>query len=195
MPSGDYVHNALTASWRMMWGRREATRMHDLSADGFWTSFFAIVVALPPLVVGWVAVADDLAGFPGGFGSRLGVVVRLAIVDIGTWLFPLALLAVVSPYAGIQKRFVHYVVSANWGTAITAWIMLPPSLLRLVYGEPGEGVVFISILLFVFTLVLIWRLTDAAYERGPAVASAVFAGMLVASLFTLFSLQRILGLT
>ena len=194
MPSGDYVQNALTASWRMMWGRREAIRMHDLSADGFWTSFFAIVVALPPLVVGWVAVADDLAGFPGDFGSRVGVVIRLAFVDIGTWLFPLALLAAVSPYAGIQKRFVHYVVSANWGTAITAWIMLPPALLRLVFGEPGEGIVLLSILLFVFTLVLVWRLTDAAYERGPAVASAVFGGMLVASLFTLFSLQRIFGL-
>jgi len=195
MPTGDYVHNALTASWRMMWGRREANRMHDLTADGFWISFFAIVIALPPLVVGWVAVSDDLAGFPGGFGSRLGVVVRLAIVDIGTWLFPLALLAVVSPYAGIQKRFVHYVVAANWGTAITAWIMLPPSLVRLIQGEPGELVVLVSIVLFIFTLVLIWRLTDAAYERGPAVASAVFAGMLVASLFTLFSLQRIFGLT
>jgi hypothetical protein len=195
MPTGDYVQNALTASWRMMWGRRDAIRMHDLSADGFWTSFFAILVALPPLVVGWVAIADQLAAFPDSVGSRMSVVFRLAIVDLGSWILPLALLAAVSPYAGISKRFVHYVVSANWGSAIAAWIMLPPSLVRLVFGQIGEAVVFLSVLLFGFTLVLSWRLTDAAYDRGPAVASAVFAGILVASLMTLFALQRLFGLT
>ena len=33
--------------------------------------------------------------------------IQAAFVDIGTWLFPLALLAAVSPYAGIQNRFVQ----------------------------------------------------------------------------------------
>jgi len=195
MPSSDYVQNALTASWRMMWGRRDAIRMHDLSADGFWTSFFAIVVALPPLVVGWVAIAEQLAAFPESISSRMSVVLRLAIVDIGAWVLPLALLGAVSPYAGIGKRYVHYVVAANWGSAITAWIMLPPSLVRLVFGQVGEAVILLSILLFGFTMVLSWRLTDAAYDRGPMVASAVFAGILVASLVSLFALQRLFGIS
>jgi hypothetical protein len=49
-----------------------------------------------------------------------------------------ALLAAVSPYAGIQKRFVHYVVSANWGGAIFVWIMLPPALVRLFVGRSAR---------------------------------------------------------
>jgi hypothetical protein len=194
MPSGDYVQNALTASWRMMWGRHDAVRMHDITADGFWTSFFAIVIALPPLVVGWVAITDQLTHFPPSFGNRLFTVIRLAIVDIAAWVVPIAMLAVVSPYAGIEKRFVHYVVAANWGNAITVWIMLPPALIRLFTGEVSDMVTLLSVALFVFTLVLVWRLTNAAYDRGPGVASAVFAGMLTASLVTLFTLQSMLGL-
>jgi hypothetical protein len=194
MPSGDYVHNALTASWRMMWGRHEAVRMHDLSADGFWTSFFAIVVALPALIVGWVGIAGELAAFPASFASRFAVVLRLAVVDISAWVLPLVLLAVVAPYAGIRDRFVHYVVAANWGGAIYVWILLPPALIRLFVSEPTDLVTLLAVALFFFTLVLSWRLTNAAIDKGPGMATAVFAGMLTASLVTLFSLQGILGL-
>jgi F0F1-type ATP synthase membrane subunit a len=174
MPSGDYIQNALTASWRMMWGRREAIRMHDLSADGFWTSFFAIVVALPPLVVGWVAVADQLTMFPQGVGSRFATVLRLAIVDIAAWVVPIAMLAAVSPYAGIQKRFVHYVVAANWGHAIAVWIMLPPALNRLFARETGDLVTLLSVALFVFTLVLIWAAYQWGVSAGAGVPGVVF---------------------
>jgi hypothetical protein len=59
---------------------------------------------------------------------------------------------------------------------------------------PGRGdlATSLSLLVFVATLVLYWRLTDAALEKGAAVASAVFAGMLVASILTMFALQDIL---
>jgi len=52
----------------------------------------------------------------------------------------------------------------------------------------------VSLLLFVASLVLTWRMTNAAIGRGAAMGSAVFAGMFVASLVVLFTLQSLLGI-
>ena len=102
-----------------MFGKADGLRLLDLSADGFWNSFFAIVVAAPALIVGWVGIANEI-GDPEAFAGRLGMLIRLATVDIGSWVLPLVGLALVAPRAGIGGRFVHYVVASNWASAIIA---------------------------------------------------------------------------
>lgn len=194
MPPVEDILRYLAGSWRMMNGRADGLRAFEISADGFWNSFFAIVVALPALLVGWLAIANDLGQEPAIFGGRFSIMTRLAFVDIGAWLLPLAGLAAVAKPAGIADRFVHYVIASNWGSALLAWILLPPSVIQLIAGK-GDFATLISVGLFVLTLVFSWRLTNAAIGKGPAVASAVFGGMLVASLFVLFTLQSLLGLT
>lgn len=178
----------------MMMGRAEGLRMLDISVDGFWNSFFAIVVALPALTVGWVAVANELVP-DSGLGLRLSVMLRLVIIDIGSWVLPLAALALAMRPAGIADRFVHYVVASNWASALIVWIMMPPSLLRLFWPQAGEIASLFSFALFLVTLVLFWRLTNAAIGRGPATATAVFCGMFAASFAVLFALQSLLGLS
>jgi hypothetical protein len=193
MPPAEEIHRHLLGAWRMMTGKRDGLRLLDLSLDGFWNSFFAIVVAAPPMLASWVPMAAELTGADASFGMRLSMLVRLALVDVGAWVLPLAALAAVAPYAGIRHRFVHYVVATNWGSAIFAWLTLPVSLLRLVFPDTGDLAPSLSLLVFIATLVLSWRLTNAALDKGAGTASAVFGGMLVASLVTLFALQDILG--
>jgi hypothetical protein len=154
MPPAEDIQRHLSGAWRMMTsgvpGRRDGLRLLDLSLDGFWNSFFAIVVAGPALLASWAPLAAELSGAGAGFGARLSMLARLALVDVGAWVLPLAALAAAASYAGIRDRFVHYVVASNWASAIFAWM------------------------------------------KGAAVASAVFAGMLVASILTMFALQDIL---
>ena len=50
MPSANEIQAGLTGAWRMMLGRSDGIGLLDLSADGFWNSFFAMIVALPPLL-------------------------------------------------------------------------------------------------------------------------------------------------
>lgn len=195
MPPAEDIHRHLLGAFRMMTGKRDGLRLLDLSLDGFWNSFFAIVVALPAMLASWVPLAGELTSTDASFGLRLSMLVRLAIVDVGAWVLPLAALAAVADYAGIRHRFVHYVVATNWGSAIFAWMTLPVSLIRLVFPGSGDLAAGFSLVVFVATLVLCWRLTDAALEKGAGTASAVFGGMLVASLLTLFALQDILGVT
>ena len=194
MLSVDETSSSLNGAWRLMLGKADGLRLLDLSADGFWNSFFAIVVAAPAMIVGWVGTANEI-GDPNAFAGRLGMLIRLATVDLGSWLLPLVVLALVASRAGIGDRFVHYVVASNWASAITAWMLLPSALIRLFLpsGNPVSELVWL--VLVVLSLVLTWRMTNASIGKGAAVGSAVFAGMLVVSLAVLFGLVALLGIT
>lgn len=194
MPSADYVQQSLSGAARLMAGKKDGLRFLDISADGFWTSFFAILIALPAMTVGWVTLANELAFQGDGIGSRLSIVLRLATIDVLAWIIPLAVFALLAKPAGIASRFVHFVVASNWGSAIYVWIMLPPSLIRLFWPDAGESVTAFSLGLFFFTMVLAWRLTNAVLDKGPAFATGVFTAMFLVSLFVLFTLQGVFGL-
>ena len=194
MPSGDQIQTYLTGAWRMMTGRPDGLRMLDISADGFWNSFFAIVVALPAMLVGWVPLASEIGGPYADSASRFGLVLRFAVVDLCAWIAPIAVLGLVARYAGIQDRFVHYVVASNWGGALLVWMVLPASLAGLVWPEAEDAVAVLTLLLFVVTMALSWRLTNAAIDRGPAIATAVLLGVVAVSLLVLFALQPLLGI-
>ncbi|SFP82528.1 hypothetical protein SAMN03159463_04957 [Mesorhizobium sp. NFR06] len=193
MLSADETYASLAGAWRLMFGKADGLRLLDLSADGFWNSFFAIIVAAPALIVGWVGIANEL-GDPEAFAGRLGMLIRLATVDIGSWVLPLVALALVAPRAGIGSRFVHYVVASNWTSAIIAWLMLPSALLRLFLPSTNEVSGLVSLLLFALSMVLTWRMTNASIGRGATVGTAVFVGMFIASLLVLFGLQALLGI-
>jgi hypothetical protein len=194
MLTADETYASLAGAWRLMLGKADGLRLLDLSADGFWNSFFAIVVAAPALIVGWVGIANEI-GDPNAFAGRFAMLLRLATVDIGSWVLPLVGLALVAPRAGIGGRFVHYVVASNWASAIIAWMMLPSALIRLFVPSTNEFASLVSLVLFALSMVLTWRMTNAAIGRGAAVGTAVFAGMFVASLAVLFGLQMLLGVT
>jgi hypothetical protein len=195
MPSSGEIQQYLTGAWRMMMGKADGLRLLDLTVDGFWNSFFAIVIALPALVVGWVAAANELSQIAGISGSKLSIVVRLAVIDLAAWILPLVALAAVASRAGLADRFVNLVVAGNWATALIVWIMLPPSLLGLLWPDASDASALVSLVLFILTIVLSWRMTNVAIGRGPGVATAVFAGMFLVSLAVLFFLQSAFGLT
>lgn len=194
MPPITDILGYLAGAWRMMNGKRDGMRAFDISADGFWNSFFAIPVALPALFVGWMGIASELAQEPAIFGSRLSIMARLALIDLFSWVLPLAVLALVARAAGIADRFVHYVVASNWGAALLIWAMLPASLYSLTAGD-SDFATLISLVVFGVTLMLSWRLTNVAIGKGPAIASAVFTAMLFASIAVLVTLQTLLGLS
>ena len=195
MPSTDDIYRQLTGVWQMMTGKPDGIRLLDLSADGFWNSFFAIVVAVPALIVGWVTIANDLGQYPDMFGSKLSILLRLAAVDLAAWIVPLAAFVFAAPLLGIGDRIVHFIVSSNWGTALLVWVTLPPALLRLFMHDGGDFVTLLSLALFGLSLVLTWRLTNAALNTGAAVATAVFLAMTFASLVVPLMLLMLLGLS
>jgi len=193
MPSSEVIQHYMSGVWRMMTGRADGLDRLDLSADGFWNSFFAIVVALPALVVGWVSIANRVGGAE--FASRFSVVLRMAAADLLSWVVPLIVLAACARPFGIAHRFVPYVVSSNWASALFVWIMVPAAVLELFLPGARDAAALLSLLIFGVTMVLSWRLTNVALGMGAATASWVFGAMFLLSLMVLLLAQELLGLS
>jgi len=192
MPTGDQIQQYVNGAWRLMMGRPDGAQLLDISADGFWNSFFAMLVAMPPMAVGWVAMANEIGG--DAFGTRLGVVLRLAFVDLATWVLPLVALGAAARLVGIAPRYVAYVVASNWGSVIFLWLMVIPSLMGLVWPSGRDVTAAVSLLLLFATMVLSWRLTNAILGMGITIASGVFAAMFLSSVVLMIALQSLLGL-
>ena len=194
MPPSAEIQRYLAGAWQMMRGRPEGLELLDISADGFWNSFYAIVIAGPPLLLGWALLSRDLATANEFGPATVSLAGRLAIMDLATWLLPIAGLVAIARPAGISSRLVHYIVASNWGTAITAWIILPSTIIRMVSPEAREISYFFSLLLFALVMWLGWRLTNVALARGPLPATVLYFGMLAASFAVLFSFQALFSI-
>lgn len=193
MLSGEDIHNGFVGSWRLMFGNSDGLKLLDLSADGFWNSFFAMIVSAPPLFLGWLAYANDLAQTEAAV-SRTGLLPRLAVVDGSMWIVPIILLAFAVKPLGISDRFSAYVVASNWGTAVITWLTVPLPILRLFLPGANDAFVLLGLALHIATLVLGWRLTNAAIGRGPGVATGVFVAMYAVSFLLLVVLQGLLAI-
>lgn len=192
MPTGDEIQSYFAGAWRLMMGKPDGVRALDVSADGFWNSFSAILVAVPAMGVGWVGLALDLSEL--GRGDRFSILLRLAVIDVVAWILPLLVLGLVARPAGILDRYPHFVVATNWASALIAWLMLPVAILDILNPGPSELNDAVSLVVFLGALVLTWRLTNAVLGKGAAVASAVFVGMVAFGIFLIVFLQGLFGL-
>lgn len=191
MPTQEEIQRYVAGAWQMMiTARPDGLRLLDISADGFWRSFWALLLALPPMFIAWVAAAPAYVTAEAG---KLSVVLRLGLIDFAVWLVPLVALALLARPIGMADRFAHFVISGNWGGAVIAWLLAPVSLLLLFVPE-GEGGGLLSLVAFVVSLTLGWRLAHAALARDWIYTTGVFTGVIVLSLFIVFAMQSALGL-
>src|SRR5262245_34050401 len=156
MPSTDQIRQYLRGAWQLMFGRQDGLKLLDISADGFWDSFFAMVVALPPLLIGWIALANYFGEVPEVSGGKPSILVLLSVSDLAGWLIPLIALALAARSAGIADRFVQYVVAINWSSALQAWIVLPVPLLRFVLPPDSGLLILATLVAILIQVVFIW---------------------------------------
>jgi hypothetical protein len=193
MVSVDTALGAFRAVWQMAMGKRDSLRKLDLSADGFWESFWALVVSIPPLALGWADYA--LRTGAETRSERMVTFLAAAVSDVAVWLIPLAGFLYIASRSPIKDRITAYVVATNWASALILWLVWPVSMLSLVVPSAKEVADSLGFMVFVASLVFSWRITDAALDKGAAVTSAVFFSMFAGSIVVLLAMQSILNLT
>ena len=109
----------LAGAWLIMRGRAEGLNRLDLSVEGFWRSFAAIVLIVPFAVVGLISqrtfVEDGEAAADPLTESGLGLE---SVALLGDWLtFPLVFAAMARPL-GLAARYVPFIVARNWASVI-----------------------------------------------------------------------------
>jgi hypothetical protein len=176
-----------------MTGHPEALNNLNTDADGFWRSFYAILISLPPMLIGWVEIAARLTD---GDETALRLIntVKLATIDMIVWLLPLLIIGFLSRSLGLERRFSTYVVATNWATALFAWIYAPLSFLNLLLPDLSPVFAGIGFGLFLATLALSYRLTRAALQRPHSFAAPFFISVILGSIMLTIILQGLTGL-
>lgn len=183
-----------TGAARLMAGKRDGLAFLDLSADGFWRSFAAIVVALPPTALSWIEFERVERRGPAPNLSDTALYGAHAFADLTAWLFPMLVLMLLARPAGLSRKLVPLVVSLNWGSALLAWGFTPLWLLLILTGPTDMGAI-LSALALLGAVWLTVRLVATALSIDLLASAGIVLLTMVASLMAYAAVTDVTGIS
>jgi len=161
----------LSGAWDVMNGRAEGLRKLDLTIDGFWASFGAIVLILPVALIAMAservalpAVGREAVALTGGY-----VMLRLIVVIIDWLAFP-AILALLARPMGITTRFVPFIVARNWAAVPVAAMFAVPHFFHALGVLPTGILPFVLLILFGIAVWFAYAVVRTAMQVPPVLA-------------------------
>ncbi len=165
IPFGE-VRDSLWGAWRLAHMDPGGLRWFNLTAEGFYRSFVAVLLVAPAfLFLVWL-------------NSTVGVSPRPILADLLAypvlWLIYPALLALVGRGLGFAHSYATGVIAYNWAQVVITGVMLPISVLAL-SDAAGLFGAFLYLLTYAASLVYTWFALRTALETSGAVAAALTA--------------------
>ncbi len=132
VPSADEIGRSLSGSLKLVNKDAGGLDQFEVSLDGFWHSFAAILLTAPAFIVALAEhrLRSGLA-LEAGLFSDIGLVFSEIGGAILCWIaFPLALVAVLRPL-GLGHRYLAYVVAYNWSAVVAAFVLAVPQAMHV----------------------------------------------------------------
>ncbi len=169
LPGLNEITSSLFGAMRLF--RRDASGLHDfnMTEDGFWRSFFAIVIAGP------MSICAELILSEPGAHSAAAMAGRTAVTLVLQWFAFVLLMYYFTHMTGLAQRFLRFITAYNWCSVVGSAIMLVPALFH------GFGLVSRDMALFaLFFLLLVmlsysWFVAREALETSGGVAVSIVA--------------------
>jgi hypothetical protein len=171
MPGTGEIVRSLHGAWRLARLDADGLAFLDASPGGFWRSFRAAGLVLPPyltlLILRW-----SLGTVEASFFRYISV--ELIAYAIGWLLFPVVMLEVARHF-DLWDRYRRYIVAYNWAMVIQNAIYLPILILNAAGFLSREASAAIALALITLLLVYTWFVTLAALEVPAGTATAITA--------------------
>jgi len=172
----DEISASLAAAARLFAQDPSGMRGFDLSVDGFFRSFRAIVLILPLLPIVLIAERQMiLAGRgmdPAAFPDVAFVVWRVLFVAIDWVSLPLLMLVILRDMR-LGGRYVAFVVAHNWSQVLSAALLSIP---WLAYGLGiigATGAFFVQLVLIVVWARYAWFVAKTSLGTTGVVAAGI----------------------
>ena len=197
MLTREEIVRSLTAAWDLFLDRPGAIRNFDISVDGFWRSFAAVILVVPSYALAVLAervltgVMDPGAPVQDGTAFVLKNVTGLGLDCVA---LPVILALLARPL-GIGRHYAAFVVARNWGAVIAAvpfGVIGLLIVLGLVGGELANLLMFAALIVVLrYTYLIARRALDASlgFAIGIVVLDFVVSLTIALSLDGLFALQ------
>jgi hypothetical protein len=174
MPPVAEIRHYVEGAWRLAKGDAGGMAHFDFSADGFWRSFWAVVIVAPGYAI---LVADQYGrrGEPVPFWST--TVAESLSYLLGWAAFPILALFL-TRFFGVARRYVPLIVSLNWSSLVQLAVFLVPIAFSVLLS--AETVSFL--LLIATGAVLFYQgfIVKTALDCPVGIAAAFVAADIVA---------------
>lgn len=183
---------AIRGAVEIFLGRRDGLRRFDLSVEGFWRSFAAILYVLPLFAI--VVAADWMmvSGQPAHPSREAFILARLVDLAIEWCTLPIAL-GLLAKRLGIGRTYVAYVVARNWSGIVS---VAPLALLSLLFGLGAlslEVMELLSLLVIGAMLFYGYRIARWTLVWPASMAAGLVAADLALSLILLSLVNSLFG--
>ncbi|MCV9937770.1 hypothetical protein OIU35_15560 [Boseaceae bacterium BT-24-1] len=189
--AADDVTRSLIASWRLLTADAKALPDLDLSRDGFWRSYLALILTIPSMIP-VLAAERTLAGLSntGGLFDAPGLLAAVVTAEMLAVLAVPALLVGIAPNLTHNPHFTGFIITWNWAGILSAAMMAVPATV-FALGWSNPGIATFQTLAFA-TIVLRLRYCVARAAFGPE--SGVAGAIACASLLADYAVIRTFGL-
>lgn len=126
------ITRSIHGAWRIARLDPDALNYFDLSIDGFWRSFLAVLVVVPFYVVFLIFNHGNQPGLelPTGpvVSTEFFVAVKLLAYIAGWLAFPLAMVPI-SRLLDLSQNYIPYIIVWNWSNVLVMAVILPTVLM------------------------------------------------------------------
>jgi hypothetical protein len=156
--------SGLVGTWRLFVGDDDVSAYYDVSAQGFWRSFAAAIIALPVYV--FLVLAQRHIGLEESLAN--GIVIYLVV-----WAhFPIVAF-ILTKLQGNSAAFVPWVVVHNWAVLALLCVQTIPYLLYVAGLIPVSLTASLLTMAFVFTIFVHYRVVRVATQAPMLTAFAM----------------------
>jgi len=180
MPRFKEIEIYLTGLWMLLLGDAKGFGYLDISDRGVSRSFWSIVWSLPAMLVSWLFWYRTL--WVNGIGDDQGGLVfflRMAMIDMASWILPLMLMALVCLFLSLSASFNAIVVTTNWLALPVAYANALLIALAVVAPGLGQVIILLWLLLLIGLAVSVFRLMAAIVGPQPLLVATLTMIMLV----------------
>ncbi len=161
----NYIFYSMSAAWKLARAQPRAMDFFDLSSDGFWKSFFAIVLIVPIFAI--KLVSDSNAGLMQPYTSIAIYVVTALPVTAFVMLY-------FTRFMKIDEHYVSMVIAYNWLNALTVNLVMIISMLLLQLFPEMEMVGIVNLMIsFYFKVYVVWFMFKVSLQISGWLAIGV----------------------
>lgn len=179
MPPRREIEGSLYGAWRLVLRDPDSLRHFNISADGFWRSFFAAAIVAPLFAISSLLSLNALAGTaaaPAPVFSPLA----LAFNFVVAWVGYVILMFPVTRLLNLESRYAAYVIVWNWTSVLQVVLLLLAALIRasgLFSAGIGDAALIAAVLTSLYIAYLVAR-AALGCDIPVAIGLVVFENLL-----------------
>lgn len=175
-----YVNRSVDAAFALVMRDRRAWDKFDLTVEGFYRSFAALLLIIPInlirdliqiQIISVEQIRQGKAALDQTYG--LGEAIFSTLVLCVDWMiFPLVMVLVLR-FLGLAHRYAPLIIAHNWGTIVVYLFSLPPFLLLAADFISYTDFAALYLIMIVFVLYYRFYTAETALDAGWSVAASV----------------------